>query len=189
MGRNSRTQVERPCPCIGSSCATGLIRSGVIVGSCNPESSVVASVALSIPERTSRGTACEFRGVEGFFAFILPRQHDDARIAGAGGFLASVGESPTPETLRWDRSPQPKTSPKRVVASATTKWTAVKSRDLGFLSTRDYISHCGRSIMTAPSASMTMPLRSLSQRPVSSVSLRRPSARTAVATMTESSAM
>lgn len=52
-----------------------------------------------------------------------------------------------------------------------------------------YISHSGRSIMTMPSASMTAPLSSLSQRPVRSVSLRLPSAITAAVAINVSSAM
>ena len=50
-------------------------------------------------------------------------------------------------------------------------------------------SQLGRNSSTKPSASITSPLRSLSQRPVRSVSLRLPKATTASVTIRESSAM
>jgi len=50
-----------------------------------------------------------------------------------------------------------------------------------------YISHSGRAIITMPSASITAPLTSLSQRPPRSVSLRWPSVITATVTISASS--
>jgi hypothetical protein len=57
------------------------------------------------------------------------------------------------------------------------------------ISTAGYISQSGRRMSRVPSASITTPLRSFSPRPALTVSLRLPSAITAIVTSSASSAM